>query len=186
MRLRSWLALGALALVPVLALAGEAGAQMGTQRGAQQDAQPMFVNVNGQAVPVKAETHVVQTAAGPMKVSSWSWHSPHGGASFEMQTSTGGAPPAFALQQMQAAQAQLAAMQQQMMAVQQQMMALQHAAFVDGFAGGFAVPAQQHVVFAVPLWAMPDPVVIVEPVQRAPVPAVAPANTPARSPGIKA
>ncbi|QBR02723.1 hypothetical protein [Paraburkholderia pallida] len=178
MRLRSYLALGALALVPVLALAGKASAQMDAQHAAQ----PMFVNVNGQAVPVKAETHVVNTVAGPMKVSTWSWHSPHGGASFEMQTSMGGAPPAIALRQMQAAQAQMVAMQQQMMAVQQQMMALQHAAF----AGGFAVPAPQHVVFAVPLWAMPDPVVIVEPAQRAPVPAVAPANTPARSPGIKA
>ncbi|WP_028221643.1 hypothetical protein [Paraburkholderia oxyphila] len=178
MRLRSYLALGALALVPVLALAGEASAQMDAQHAVQ----PMFVNVNGQAVPVKAETHVVNTAAGPMKVSTWSWHSPHGGASFEMQTSTGGAPPAIALRQMRAAQAQMVAMQQQMMAMQQQMMALQHAAF----AGGFAVPAPQHVVFAVPLWAMPDPVVIVEPAQRAPVPAVAPADTPARSPGIKA
>jgi hypothetical protein len=178
MRLRSYWALGALALVPVLALAGEASAQM----NAQQAAQPMFVNVDGQAVPVKAQTHVVQTAAGPMKVSTWSWHSPHGGASFEMQTSTGGVPPAFAMRQMQAAQMQMAAMQQQMMAVQQQMMMLQHAAF----AGGFAVPAPQQAVFAVPLWAMPDPVVIVEPAQRAAVPAVAPATPPARSPGIKA
>lgn len=178
MRLRSYLALGALALVPVLALAGEASTQM----NAQQAAQPMFVNVDGHAVPVKAQTHVVQTAAGPMKVSTWSWHSPHGGASFEMQTSTGGVPPAFAMRQMQAAQMQMVAMQQQMMAMQQQMTMLQHAAF----AGGFAVPAPQHVVFAVPLWAMPDPVVIVEPAQRAPVPAVAPATPPARSPGIKA
>jgi|GEM_PF-752869 len=182
MRLRSYLALGALALVPVLALAGEASAQTSAQRAAQ----PMFVNVDGQAVPVKAETHVFQTSAGPMKVSTWSWHSPHGSASFEMQTSTGGAPPAFALRQMQAAQLQMAAMQQQMMAMQQQMMTLQHAAFVDGFAGGFAVPAPQHVVFAVPLWAMPDPVVVVEPAQRAPVPAVAPANTSARPAGFKA
>ncbi|CAB3786071.1 hypothetical protein LMG28688_02202 [Paraburkholderia caffeinitolerans] len=178
MRLRSYLALGALALAPMLALAGEASAQMDAQHAAQ----PMFVNVNGQAVPVKAETHVVQTAMGPMKVSTWSWHSPGGSASYEMQTSTGGAPSAVALRQMQMAQAQMVAMQQQMMAMQQQMVVLQHSAF----AGGFAVPAPQNVVFAVPLWAMPDPVVIVEPVQRAPAPAVAPPTAPTRSPGIKA
>ncbi|WP_433705974.1 hypothetical protein [Paraburkholderia sacchari] len=177
MRLRSYLALGALTLAPMLALAGEASAPM--------DAQPMFVDVNGQALPVKAETHVVQTAMGPMKVSTWSWHSPGGSASYEIQTSTGGAPSAAALRQMQAAQAQMVAMQQQMLAMQQQMMALQHVAF-----NGFAVPAPRNVVFAVPLWVMPDPVVIVEPAQRAPVPAVAPQNplpsAPARAPGIRA
>ncbi|NLP63275.1 hypothetical protein [Paraburkholderia sacchari] len=181
MRLRSYLALGALTLAPMLALAGEASAPMDAQRAAQ----PMFVNVNGQAVPVKAETHVVQTAMGPMKVSTWSWHSPGGSASYEIQTSAGGAPSAAALRQMQAAQAQMVAMQQQMMAMQQQMLAFQHAAF-----GGFAVPAPRNVVFAVPLWAMPDPVVIVEPAQRAPAPAVAPQNplpgAPARAPGIRA
>ncbi|MFX1767143.1 hypothetical protein PWP93_32100 [Paraburkholderia sp. A1RI-2L] len=182
MRLRSYLALGALALAPMLALAGEGGASMDGQHAAQ----PMFVNVNGQAVPVKAETHVVQTAMGPMKVSTWSWRSPGGSSSYEMQTSTGGAPSPAALRQMQAAQAQMVAMQQQMMAMQQQMMALQHAAFADGF----AMPAPRNVVFAVPLWAMPDPVVIVEPTQRVPAPAVAPQNplptAPARSPGIRA
>jgi hypothetical protein len=170
MRFRSYMAAGALALIPLLAMAGRAEAQS--------DAQPMFVNVNGHAVPVKAETHVIQTAAGPMKVSTWSWHSPQGGASFEVRTSTGGAPPELALRQMQAAQAQMIVMQQQMAAMQQQMMALQHAAF----GGAFAVPAPQNVVFAVPVWAMPDPIVIVDPAQRAP----APAPAPARSPAIKA
>ena len=82
MRFRSYMAAGALALVPVFALAGQAGAAA---------AQPMFVNVDGQAVPVKAETRVVQTAVGPMKVSTWSWHSPQGGASVEMQTSSSAA-----------------------------------------------------------------------------------------------
>ncbi|MBY4683179.1 hypothetical protein K6W42_20710, partial [Burkholderia contaminans] len=66
MRFRSYMAAGALALAPVFALAGQAGAVA---------AQPMFVNIDGQAVPVKAETRVVQTAVGPMKVSTWSWHS---------------------------------------------------------------------------------------------------------------
>ncbi|RDU97742.1 hypothetical protein [Trinickia dinghuensis] len=171
MKFRSYMAVCALALIPVLALAGQASAQSA--------AQPMFVNVNGQAVPVKAETHMIQTAAGPMKVSSWSWHSPHGGASFEVQTSTGGMPPAFALQQMRAMQYQMRAAQVQMMAMQQQMMALQHAAF----AGTFAVPAQQAVVFSAPMWAMPEPVVVVVPARRVAPPA---AVVPAKPAGIKA
>lgn len=111
MRFRSYMAAGALALMPVLALAGQAATAPA--------AQPMFVNVNGQAVPVKAETRVVQTAAGPMKVSTWSWHSPNGSASFEMQTSTGGMPPAAALRQIQAAELQMRAAQAQMVAMQQ-------------------------------------------------------------------
>ncbi|WP_396332635.1 hypothetical protein [Burkholderia anthina] len=171
MRFRSYMTVGALALMPVLALAGQAAAAPA--------AQPMFVNVDGHAVPVKAETHVVQTAAGPMKVSTWSWHSPHGGASFEMQTSAGGMPPAAALRQMQAAQAQMATMQQQMMA-------LQHVAFGDAF----AMPMPQPVGFAMPLWAMPEPVVVIVPAQPstqsiAPAPA-APARPAARGPAIKA
>ena len=170
MQFRSYMAAGALALIPVLALAG--------QPSAPSAAQPMFINVNGQAVPVKAETHVVQTAAGPMKVSTWSWHSPQGGASFEMQTSTGGMPPAAALRQMQAIDYQMHMAQAQMMAMQQQMLALRRAAFT----GTFAAPAQQAVVFAAPMWAMPEPVVVVVPTQRVAPPAVAPAK-PA---GIKA
>lgn len=170
MRFRSYMAAGALALIPVLALAG--------QPSAQTAAQPMFVNVNGQAVPVKAETRVVQTAAGPMKVSTWSWHSPQGGASFEMQSSTGGMPPALAMQQMRAMQYQMRMAQAQMMAMQQQMLALQQAAF----ANTFAVPSQRTVVFAAPMWAMPEPVVVLVPAQRTAPPAAAPAK-PA---GIKA
>jgi hypothetical protein len=173
------MAAGALALMPVLAMAGQAGAAPA--------AQPMFVNVNGQAVPVKAETRVVQTALGPMKVSTWSWHSPQGGASFEMQTSSsGGMPPAAALRQMQAAQYQMQAAQAQMVAMQQQMMALQHVAF----ANAFAMPMPQPVAFAMPLWAMPEPVVVLVPAQPstralAPAPS-APARPAARGPEIKA
>lgn len=170
MRFRSYMAAGALALIPVFGLE--------TQASAESAAQPMFVNVNGQAVPVKAETRVVQTAAGPMKVSTWSWHSPQGGASFEVQSSTGGVPPALALQQMRAMQYQMRAAQVQMMAMQQQMLALQQAAF----AGTFAMPAQRAVVFAAPMWTMPEPVVVVVPAQRA----VPPAMAPAKPAGIKA
>ncbi|MGR3906359.1 hypothetical protein Q3A80_04890 [Burkholderia sp. SR8] len=178
MRFHSYMAAGALALMPVLAMAGQAGAAPA--------AQPMFVNVNGQAVPVKAETRVVQTALGPMKVSTWSWHSPQGGASFEMQTSSGGMPPAAALRQMQAAQYQMQAAQAQMVAMQQQMLALQHVAF----ANAFAMPMPQPVAFAMPLWAMPEPVVVLVPAQPstralAPAPS-APARPAARGPEIKA
>ncbi|KWH62369.1 hypothetical protein [Burkholderia anthina] len=180
MRFRSYMAAGALALVPVFALAGQAGAAAA--------AQPMFVNVNGQAVPVKAETRVVQTAVGPMKVSTWSWHSPQGGASFEMQTaSPGGMPPAAALRQIQAAQYRMQAAQAQMVAMQQQMMALQHIAL----ANAFAMPMPQPVGFAIPAWAAPQPVLVIVPAQP-PMPSAAPATPAApvapaaRGPEIKA
>ncbi|KUY88447.1 hypothetical protein WS50_26465 [Burkholderia territorii] len=179
MRFRSSMAAGALALMPVLAMAGQADAAPA--------AQPMFVNVNGHAVPVKAETRVVQTALGPMKVSTWSWHSPQGGASFEMQTSSSDAtPPAAALRQLQAAQYRMQAAQAQMVALQQQMMALQHVAL----ANAFAMPMPQPVAFTMPLWAMPEPVVVLVPAQPstravAPAPSV-PARPAARGPEIKA
>ncbi|MBR8456292.1 hypothetical protein KDW07_03790 [Burkholderia dolosa] len=178
MRFRSYMAAGALALMPVFAMAAQADAAAA--------AQPMYVNVNGQAVPVKAETRVVQTAAGPMKVSTWSWRSPNGSASFEMQTSTGGMPPAAALRQLQAAQYQMQAAQAQMAAMQQQMMALQRVAL----ANVFAMPAPQPVGFAMPMWAMPEPVVVIVPAHpsaRSASPAVpaAPAAPAARGPQIK-
>lgn len=177
MRFRSYMAAGALALVPVLALAGQAGAAAA--------AQPMFVDVDGQAVPVKAETRVVQTAVGPMKVSTWSWHGPQGGASFEMQTSSsGGIPPAAALRQMQAVQYRMQAAQAQMVAMQQQMLALQHIAL----ANAFAMPMPQPVGFAMPAWAVPQPVLVIVPARpsvRSAAPS-APARPAARGPEIKA
>ncbi|OXI17601.1 hypothetical protein [Burkholderia sp. AU15512] len=179
MRFRSYMAAGALALAPVFALAGQAGAAA---------AQPMFVNVDGQAVPVKAETRVVQTAVGPMKVSTWSWHSPQGGASFEMQTSSSnGLPPAAALRHMQAVQYRMQAAQAQMVAMQQQMMALQHIAL----AHAFAMPVPQPVGFAMAPWAMPEPVLVIVPAQpsvrsTAPATPAAPAAPAARGPEIKA
>jgi hypothetical protein len=189
MKFRSYMAAGALALSPVLALAA--------QSDGQSAAQPMMISVNGQAVPVKAQTRIVQTAAGPMKVSTWRWRSPGGAASFEMQTSTGGMPPAAALRQIrameyrvQAAQAQMVALQQMQQQAQRQMLALQQAGRLESFPGAlpgtlpgtFAAPAPQAVLFAVPLWAMPDPVVIIHGAPR-PAPAVV---SPPRSPGIKA
>jgi hypothetical protein len=165
MRFRSFMAAGALVLIPVLALAAGQAAN-------QSDASPMLVSVNGQTVPVKAETRVIQTANGPMKVSTWSWHSPQGGSSFEMQSSTGGAPSPAALRQMQAMQDQMRVMQANMMRMQQRMFEMQRAAFA-----GFNMPVPQNI--AMPFWGTP-PVVVV-PVQRA-VPSAAPAQAPAPAP----
>lgn len=177
MRFRSYMALGALALIPALALAGQAVAQSATQSAAQ----PMFININGQALPVKGETQVVQTAAGPMKVSTWSWHSPNGGASFEMQTSTGGAAPALALQQVRNMEYQMQAAQTQMLAMQRQMMAFQNAVFGNAL----TLPTTQAVVFALPAWALPTPVVFIDPAQFAAPPATPAPATPAHAPGLK-
>lgn len=139
MRLRTVIGASVLALAPALALA----------------AQPMLVHVDGQAVPAQVNTRIIQTAAGPARVSTWSWHSPHGNASFEVQTSTGGAPPAWALRQMQAMQSQVAMMQSQM----QQ---LQHAALNEFV----TLPAPLAVVFAPPVLVgngLPGAVTVVAP-----------------------
>ncbi|HEY4296648.1 MAG TPA: hypothetical protein VGM85_09255 [Paraburkholderia sp.] len=143
MRIRTAIAAAALVVAPAVALA----------------AQPLFVNVNGHIVPARGETRVVQTAAGPVKVSTWSWHSPNGASSIVVQSSNGGAPPDWAL-------AQMRAMNAQMQAMQMQMQQLQHAAFN----GTFALPAPMPVLFAMPAWAAPGPVIVVAP-GRAPAPA---------------
>ncbi|MCC8395710.1 hypothetical protein LJ656_24305 [Paraburkholderia sp. MMS20-SJTR3] len=185
MRFRSYLAAGAAALLPALALAGQPNAQPAEQAAAQ----PLFISVNGQAVPVKTETRVVQTASGPLKISTWSWRSPQGGASVAMQSGTTSVPPELALRQMQAMQAmqyQMRAAQMQMIAMQQQMqrqmIALQHAAL----AGAFATPTPHSVVFAAPVGAAPQQVIILNPLRRSAPPAPAPAPAvPAKGPEIK-
>lgn len=155
MRFRTAIAAAALVIAPAVALA----------------AQPLFVNVNGQVVPAESQTRVIQTAAGPMKVSTWSWHSPHGAGSIVVQSSRGGPPPEWALTQMRAMNAQIQAMQIQMGQ-------LQHAAFD----GAFALPAPMQVLFAVPAWAAPGPVIVVDP-GRAPAAPAVPAAPP-RAPGV--
>lgn len=154
MRIRTAIAAAALVVAPAVALA----------------AQPLFVNVNGHAVPAQGETHVIQTAAGPVKVSTWSWHSPNGASSIVVQSSNGGAPPDWAL-------AQMRAMNAQMQAMQIQMQQLQHASFD----GAFALPAPMPVLFAVPAWAAPGPVIVVDPGPASAPPA--PATQP-RAPGV--
>jgi len=155
MRFRTAIAAAALVIAPTVALA----------------AQPLFVNVNGHVVPARSETHVIRTAAGPMKVSTWSWHSPNGAGSIVVQSSSGGPPPAWALAQMRAISAQMQAMQVQM----QQ---LQHATFDDAF----TLPAPMQVLFAVPAWAAPGPVIVMDPGRAPGVPAAPVA--PARAPGV--
>ncbi|QGZ66576.1 hypothetical protein [Paraburkholderia acidisoli] len=166
MRFRTAIAV-ALVAVPVAALA----------------AQPLFVDVDGHAVPASAgvhETRVVQTAGGPVKVSTWSWHSPNGASQIQVQSSNGGPPPDWAVAQMRAMNAQMQAMQIQMQQFQQ-----------AAFNGGFAMPAPTPVLFAVPTWAVPGPVIVVAPGQnalqrQAPAPAApaAPAVTQPHAPGV--
>ncbi|WP_322013280.1 hypothetical protein [Paraburkholderia sp. J12] len=156
MRFRTVFTAGAIALAPALALAD----------------QPVTVRVNGQLIPVQENTHIVQTAAGPARVSSWSWHSPDGSSTLQMMSSSGGAPPEWTQHQMLAMKSQMQLMQTQMRMAQAQIMHLQQAAL----AGGTVVPAPLPVMFATPAWAVSGgPVLVVEPA-GASAPAVAPAS----------
>ncbi|WP_186042381.1 hypothetical protein [Burkholderia gladioli] len=170
MRLHSAIMAGALVLAPVLAFA----------------AQPVFVQVDGRTVAAQETSRIVQTADGPAHVKTWSWHSPNGEASFVMQSSTGGMPPAD-LRRMQARMqmqmVQMAAMQAQMQA---QMQALQQAAL--GGMPAFAAGAPLDAMFAGPpvvLMQMPQPVLYLVPVAP-PARTVAPVRTPAPMPAAPA
>ncbi|MFW6852399.1 hypothetical protein ACODYM_14000 [Burkholderia gladioli] len=156
MRLHSAIMAGALVLAPVLAFA----------------AQPVFVQVDGRTVAAQETSRIVQTADGPAHVKTWSWHSPNGEASFVMQSSTGGMPPAD-LRRMQAR-------------MQMQMQALQQAAL--GGMPAFAAGAPLDAMFAGPpvvLMQMPQPVLYLVPVAP-PARTVAPARTPAPMPAAPA
>jgi hypothetical protein len=153
MRIRTAIAAAALAIAPAVALA----------------AQPLFFNVDGHVVTAKTETRVIQTTAGPMKVSTWSWHGP-GGGSVIVRSSYGGAPPDWALAQMRAIDAQVRAMQVQLQQLQN-----------VAVSGALTLPAPMPVLFAVPSRVGAQPVIIVEPA-RAPA---APAPNPSvRAPGM--
>jgi hypothetical protein len=168
MRFRKVFTAGALALAPALVLAD----------------QPVMVRVNGQVIPVQQSTHIVQTSAGPARVSTWSWQSPDGHSNVRMMSSTGGAPPEWALQQMQAMQSQMQLMQTQMRMAQAQIMQLQQAALTSGT----VIPAPLPVLFATPGWAVSGgPVSVAEPAggaARTPAPSAAPAQG-AQSAGVK-
>jgi hypothetical protein len=168
MRFRTAFTVGALALAPTLALADP----------------PVMLRVNGQVIPVQESTHIVQTAAGPARVSTWSWHSPGGSSNVQVTSSTGGASPEWAQRQMQAMQSQMQLMQTQMRMAQAQILHLQQAALM----GGSVIPAPLPVMFATPAWAVSGgPIVVVEP-SGGPAAAPAPAPAPERStqpPGMK-
>ncbi|MDY0329472.1 MAG: hypothetical protein RBR52_03125 [Thiomonas sp.] len=84
-------------------------------------AQPLAVRFDGRDMPMHETVEVVHTAAGPMQVKTWTWQSPQGHASVVIQQSQGGAMPAWAVQQMQALQAQFAQAQQIMARMNAQM-----------------------------------------------------------------
>lgn len=125
MPIRTAIAAGALVFAPALALAAE----------------PLLVHIDGKVIPAQGQTSIIQTATGPMHVSTWSWHSPNGNGSIEVQTSTGGAPPTWALQQMRA-------LQSQMLVVQSQMQQLEQATWNQSL----ALPEPLTVLFAPPVW----------------------------------
>ncbi|MBU9216374.1 hypothetical protein [Burkholderia gladioli] len=166
MRLHSAIMAGALVLAPVLAFA----------------AQPVFVQVDGRTVAAQETSRIVQTADGPAHVKTWSWHSPNGEASFVMQSSTGGMPPA----DLRRMQARMQMQMVQMAAMQAQMQALQQAAL--GGMPAFAAGAPLDAMFAGPpvvLMQMPQPVLYLVPVAP-PARTVAPARTPAPMPAAPA
>ncbi|MCA8170200.1 hypothetical protein [Burkholderia gladioli] len=166
MRLHSAIMAGALVLAPVLAFA----------------AQPVFVQVDGRTVAAQETSRIVQTADGPAHVKTWSWHSPNGEASFVMQSSTGGMPPA----DLRRMQARMQMQMVQMAAMQAQMQALQQAAL--GGMPAFAAGAPLDAMFAGPpvvLMQMPQPVLYLVPVAP-PARSVAPARTPAPMPAAPA
>ncbi len=72
-------------------------------------AQPVFIRVDGHTVPMREFVQVVNTAAGPVRVRTWSWRGPHGAATFQVSESrgAGAAMPSWALAQMRAMQAQM-------------------------------------------------------------------------------
>jgi hypothetical protein len=92
---RYWL-LAAGACIPAIALA----------------AQPLMMHFDGRNLPMHETVQVERTAAGPVRVHTWSWRSPRGNASIVIERGNGGAAmPAWALQQMRSMQVQMAQMQ---------------------------------------------------------------------------
>ncbi|ACR31506.1 hypothetical protein [Burkholderia glumae] len=155
MKAMTYVAAGALALVPMLALAGE--------QTAKPDMQPLRVSFDGRTVPVKATTTVDYTAAGPVKVRTWAWNDPKDGASFEIQTSGWHETPSAALKQISAADADLQNWQAQMASVQRQMLQLGSLAPAslagDGYAPAMPV-ALEPVTSYVPVWMLPAPTIV--------------------------
>ncbi len=142
-------------------------------------AQPVFIRVDGHAVPMREFVQVVNTTAGPVRVRTWSWRGPRGAATFQVTESrgAGAAMPPWALAQMRAMQAQM------------QQMRLIEAALVERlFTRALPVPTAFGQPLLVPLSAPPVEVRYLQPmiplravpvrvimiVPRAPAPHVAP------------
>lgn len=126
MRLRTAITIGtlALALAPVMAMGAPAA----------------LLRIDGSAVPVHESTRIVQTAAGPARVSTWSWQGPRERGRIVVRTTTGGAPPAWALRQMRDMQREMNAMQAQFAQLDRVMLT-----------GQLALPLPRWTVFAPPM-----------------------------------
>ena len=92
MRQNVWVALAGLAL-PALALAG----------------QPVWIRVDGQTLPMREVVQVMHTAAGPVRVRTWTWHGPGGVATLQVSERRDASPavPAWAIARMRAMQEQM-------------------------------------------------------------------------------
>ncbi len=75
--------------------------------------QPLLIRVDGRTVPMREIVQVMQTAAGPVRIRTWSWRGPDGAATFQVSESRNASPgvPAWALAQMSALQAQMRQLQ---------------------------------------------------------------------------
>lgn len=72
-------------------------------------AQPRLIRVDGHNVPLREVVQVVHTAAGPVRVRTWSWRGPDGATTIQVSESRGASPvmPSWAVEQMRALQAQM-------------------------------------------------------------------------------
>jgi hypothetical protein len=103
MRLRTVILAGALASAPVFAAAQS----------------PWVLRIDGHVVRAQPALRVVHTADGVQHIRTWTWRDPHGDARVVVQTTRGGPPPAWALQQLRAMSTQFAVMQAQMRQLEQ-------------------------------------------------------------------
>lgn len=76
-------------------------------------AQPVLIRVEGHYVPAQEVVQVIHTAAGPVRIHTWSWRGPGGAATFQVSESRGAVRPmpVWAMAQLRALQAQMQLMQ---------------------------------------------------------------------------
>lgn len=131
-------------------------------------AQPILIRFQGRTVPVHETVQVARTAAGPVRVRTWSWHGANGATFLRVSESRSGsaAVPAWALAQMRAMQAQMRQMQLIEAAFNQSLlMPSQPIPALFGqplLTPGFGLPVEVRVLQpAVPLQLVPVPVRVV-------------------------